>query len=63
MKPLGINTISTVKKINMSGEINTYKVVNDDNDVYFVPISEGNTDYQTVLEWEAIDGNTIAEAD
>ena len=63
MKPLSINTINTVKKISMGGEINTYKVVDDGNDVYFVPISEGNTDYQTVLEWEAIDGNTIAEAD
>ena len=63
MKELTKETISTVKKINMSGEINTYKVVDDGNDVYFVPISEGNTDYQTVLEWEAINGNTIAEAD
>jgi hypothetical protein len=25
--------------------------------------SEFNTDYQAILEWAAIDGNTIAEAD
>ena len=63
MKPLGINTISTVKKINMSGEINTLKVVDTANDVRFVPIAAKNTDYLAVQAWEAIDGNTIADAD
>ena len=72
MKPLGINTISTVKKINMSGEINTLKVVDTANDVRFVPIAvknasgnfiTPNVDYLAVLEWAAIDGNNIAEAD
>ena len=72
MKPLGINTISTVKKINMSGVINTLKVVDTANDVRFVPIAVAdasgnlitpNVDYLAVLEWAAIDGNNIAEAD
>tara|TARA_R110000803_G_scaffold129717_1_gene196930 strand:- start:174 stop:392 length:219 start_codon:yes stop_codon:yes gene_type:complete len=72
MKPLGINTINTVKKISMGGDINTLKVVDTANDVRFVPIAETddsgnlilpNTDYLAVLEWAAIDGNTIAEAD
>ena len=63
MKPLSINTINTVKKISMGGEINTYKVVDDGNDVYFVPIQPDNTDYQAIQEWAAVDGNTIAEAD
>ena len=63
MKQLTKETISTVKKVSLSGEINTFKVVDDDNDVYFVPIAEGNTDYQAVKEWEAIDGNNIADAD
>jgi len=72
MKPLGINTISTVKKITMSGVINTLKVVDSANDVRFVPIAttddsdnliSPNTDYLAVLEWAAIDGNTIADAD
>ena len=63
MKELTKETISTVKKVSLSGEINTYKVVDDDNDVYFVPIATDNTDYQAVQEWEAIDGNNIADAD
>ena len=28
-----------------------------------VPLDEANTDYQAILEWEKIDGNTIEEAD
>jgi hypothetical protein len=31
--------------------------------VQFVPLKEDNTDYQNILEWEKIDGNTIEEAD
>ena len=62
MKQLTKEIISTVKKVSLSGEISTYKVIDDDNDVYFVPIAEGNTDYQAILEWVAA-GNTIAEAD
>ena len=29
----------------------------------FVPINTANTDYQYILEWAAIDGNNIEEAD
>ena len=47
----------------MSGEINTLKVVDTANDVRFVPIAAKNTDYLAVQAWEAIDGNTIADAD
>ena len=28
-----------------------------------VPLATDNTDYQAILEWEKIDGNTIEEAD
>ncbi len=28
-----------------------------------VPIDPANTDYQNILKWEKIDGNTIEEAD
>jgi len=63
MKPLGINTISTVKKLNFMGIVDTLKVVDSANDVYFVPIAAKNTDYLAVQAWEAIDGNTIADAD
>ena len=30
---------------------------------WIVPIDEENLDYQAILEWEKIDGNTIEEAD
>tara|TARA_R110000782_G_C14607084_1_gene391719 strand:+ start:444 stop:635 length:192 start_codon:yes stop_codon:yes gene_type:complete len=63
MKPLGINTISTVKKLNFMGIVDTLKVVDSANDVHFVPIAAKNTDYLAVQAWEAIDGNTIADAD
>ena len=29
----------------------------------FVPMKETNTDYKRLLEWAAIDGNNIEEAD
>ena len=38
-------------------------VTDNDNKEHFVPIANGNTDYQDVLEWEKIDGNNIEEAD
>jgi hypothetical protein len=28
-----------------------------------VPLDPANTDYQAILEWAKIDGNTIADAD
>tara|TARA_R100000988_G_C3897543_1_gene115870 strand:- start:27 stop:224 length:198 start_codon:yes stop_codon:yes gene_type:complete len=31
--------------------------------VLSVPINSANVDYQDILEWAAIDGNTIEEAD
>jgi len=34
-----------------------------DGKTWSVPISEGNRHYQAILEWEAIDGNTIEDAD
>tara|TARA_R100001244_G_scaffold58700_1_gene49538 strand:+ start:1355 stop:1528 length:174 start_codon:yes stop_codon:yes gene_type:complete len=38
--------------------------VKKENDLktYYVPLAEGNTDYQNILKWEA-EGNTIEEAD
>ena len=35
----------------------------DSNVVFSVPLNPENTDYQAILEWAKIDGNTIAEAD
>ena len=39
-----------------------YILTTKDNEVWFVPITEGNSDYKAILEWVA-DGNTIQEAD
>ena len=63
MKPLSVDRISSVKKLKFVGEITTVRVVDTSDVVYFVPINIENIDYQSVQEWSAIDGNTIAEAD
>ena len=31
--------------------------------IFNIPVDEANTDYQEYLEWEAIDGNDIQDAD
>tara|TARA_R110002074_G_C12073214_1_gene622063 strand:- start:25 stop:207 length:183 start_codon:yes stop_codon:yes gene_type:complete len=58
--------INTVKKVipRQSGTLDFYKItLNDSSDEIFVPINTENSDYKEVLVWEAIEGNTIAEAD
>ena len=58
--------INTVKKIipRQTGTVDFYKVTeNGTSDETHVPLDTDNTDYQEILEWAAIDGNTIAEAD
>jgi|14_taG_2_1085336.scaffolds.fasta_scaffold23036_1 hypothetical protein len=58
--------INTVKKFipRETGTLDFYKVtLNDSVDEIFVPINTENSNYQEILEWAAIDGNTIAEAD
>ena len=40
---------------------NTIKVISEEG-AFFVPISDGNTEYQEILEWVA-EGNTIEPAD
>jgi len=58
--------INTVKKnINpITNEFCSYQVtfVNS-NRVLSVPINPENTDYQEILEWAKIEGNTIEDAD
>ena len=64
------NAIVSVKKIMSPEDSNiliNYKVTDAETQSNsriqkFIPIDEGNTDYQIVLEWVA-DGNTIEEAD
>ena len=54
---------SVKKTLDIKDNHNGYKVVTDNDIVQFVPLNEDNSDYQNVLEWEKIDGNTIEEAD
>ena len=55
--------INNVLKIYIDGNKNKFcfKVTMSDGEVRFVPNASDNTDYQNILEWEKIDGNTIAE--
>jgi hypothetical protein len=39
-----------------------YILTTKDNEVWFVPITEGNSDYKEIMKWVA-EGNTIEEAD
>jgi len=58
--------IDTVKKHKSltTGEVNSYEVTYvDSNTIRYIPLDPANTDYQAILEWAKIDGNTIAEAD
>ena len=57
------NIVSVKKVEDDNSVVLSYEVVWDTDKVTFVPKATDNTDYQTILEWEAIDGNTIAEAD
>ena len=57
-----ITNITAVKKIEFNSELVGY-LLTDNGIVMHVPKDEANTDYQRILEWAAIDGNTIAEAD
>ena len=58
-----INTVK--KKISpITNELSSYKVtLVNSNLTLSVPLDPDNTDYQAILEWAKIDGNTIAEAD
>ncbi len=56
--------INTIKKNVMDEKVVSYQVTQkDSNIVYSVPLDPANTDYQAILEWAKIDGNTIEDAD
>jgi len=60
------NNIKTVKKLPpaMAGADSIIVRVTLQDDAWWdVPMVNDNSDYQSVLKWAAIDGNTIAEAD
>jgi hypothetical protein len=57
--------IQSVKKVNKLEEavLDHYDLTDTNGIVHHVPLDEANTDYQNILEWEKIEGNTIEEAD
>jgi|TARA_B100000900_G_C20480810_1_gene675347 hypothetical protein len=57
--------IKSVKKMKctITDEVVSYNVTKQDDTILSVPKDTANTDYQNILAWAAIDGNTIAEAD
>jgi hypothetical protein len=55
--------IQSVKKFEADNILCSYYMTLSDGKVWSVPINEENTDYQDILEWEKIEGNTIEEAD
>ena len=58
------NNIVSVKKIEDGNSVLlSYQVVWNTNINTFVPNDANNTDYQTVQEWAAVDGNNIEDAD
>ena len=57
-----IRNFTSVKKGEYNGELACYIIV-ENGKTSCVPLNTANTDYQAILEWAAIDGNTIAEAD
>ena len=38
-------------------------ITQQDDTLLSVPLDPANTDYQAILEWAKIDGNTIEDAD
>jgi len=61
----GYEYIKSVKKMKDrdTDEIVSYNITQQDDTILSVPKDTANTDYQNILAWAAIDGNTIAEAD
>ena len=58
-----IDTVTKHKSLT-TGEVNSYQVTYvDSNTIRYIPLDPDNTDYQHILEWEKIDGNTIKDAD
>tara|TARA_E500000305_G_scaffold29842_1_gene22799 strand:+ start:1296 stop:1475 length:180 start_codon:yes stop_codon:yes gene_type:complete len=57
--------IKLVKKINdiRTDSLGGYQVTTIDDKIWSVPLDPNNKNYNEVIEWEKIDGNTIAEAD
>ena len=61
----GYEYIKSVKKMKctITNEVVSYNITQQDDTILSVPKDTANTDYQNILAWAAVDGNTIAEAD
>ena len=53
--------INTVEKNYVINKFENYKMTLINNEVYFVPLDEANTDYQAIQEWAKIEGNNIID--
>jgi hypothetical protein len=53
--------IDTVEKLYVEENWTSYKMTLDNGQLIFVPLDEANTDYQTIQEWAAIEGNNIID--
>jgi hypothetical protein len=53
----------TSAKYNSMDDKNVSIQANMNGKIYSVPLDPANTDYQAILEWAKIDGNTIEDAD
>tara|TARA_R100000234_G_scaffold111814_1_gene85062 strand:+ start:366 stop:539 length:174 start_codon:yes stop_codon:yes gene_type:complete len=54
---------SVKKTVDHNNNLNGYKIVTLNDEITFVPNKVNNKDYQDILEWEKIEGNTIEDAD
>jgi|TARA_B100000085_G_C18178869_1_gene364678 hypothetical protein len=52
--------INTVEKNYINNKFENYKMTLINNEVYFVPLDEANTDYQAIQEWISL-GNTVID--
>ena len=60
-----IDNIKSAKYIkDITGDNNsTVKIILQDDTINWTPMANDNSDYLVVLEWAAIDGNNIEDAD
>tara|TARA_E500000081_G_scaffold68778_1_gene70886 strand:- start:111 stop:290 length:180 start_codon:yes stop_codon:yes gene_type:complete len=53
-----INTVT--KFYDLDNNFSAYKVTDENNKIYQVPLDEANTDYQAIQEWIS-EGNTVID--
>ena len=53
-----INTVT--KFYDLDNNFSAYKVTDENNKIYQVPLDEANTDYQAIQEW-ILEGNTVID--